>query len=140
MFTDYLRISKQVWKERFWAKTSLYDLGIVVYLGHGGNPCASPAKQEVITVMHSNGFHKLIAVFCGCFTDAESLSFQNQLLRSRLFPATTDNPKTAFTFSSLDLLAHLSTQGKMSAYNFYISMRNVTDPLDICGWPVSKHI
>jgi hypothetical protein len=87
--------------------------------------------------MHSNGFHKLAVVFCGCANDLGSLSYQNQLLRICLFPATTDNPKTAFTFSSLDLLAQLSTQGKISTYNFYISLRNLTDPLDLMNWPVS---
>ena len=87
--------------------------------------------------MHTNGFHKLAVAFCGCATDVEGLSFQVQLLRSRLFPATTDKPKTAFTFSSLDLLANLSV-GKLSAHNFYIVMRSLTDSLDIIGWPVSS--
>jgi hypothetical protein len=112
----------------------------VLHLGHGGDLCSFPGKRETFTIMHSNGFHKLAVVFCGCAMDVESLSPQIQLLRSRLFPATTDKPKTAFTFSSLDLLAQLSTQGKLSAYNFYIAMRSLTDPLDIAGWPVSDRI
>jgi hypothetical protein len=86
--------------------------------------------------MNNNGFHTILVAYCGCATDHNALSFQTQLLRARLFPATTENPKTAFTFASLDLLVQLSTQGKLSAYNYYISMRNLTDNLDLSGWPV----
>ena len=63
---------------------------------------------------------------------------QVQLIRARLFPATTENPRTVFAFSMLDLLCQLSTQGKMSVYNFYMSMKNLTDNLDIESWPVSS--
>lgn len=84
--------------------------------------------------MHTNGFHRLTIFFCGCSHDPQSRTYLNQLLRARLFPATSESPRSAFTFQSLDLLCQLSAQGKLSAYNFYSSMRNLTDCLDIMGW------
>jgi hypothetical protein len=117
----------------------LYDLGATYALGHGDTACRFPAKCEPLMVMGNNGFHKILISYCGCSSDHEALSFQNQLLRARIFPATTENPKTAFTFASLDLLVQLSTQGKLSVYNYYMSMRNLTDNLDLTGWPV-RHI
>jgi hypothetical protein len=108
-----------------------------VYLGHEGRPCRLPARCELMTIMHSNGFHNISVTFCGCASDIRSAEYQNQLLRVQLFPASTDSPKTAFTFAALDLLHHLLTQGKISTYNFYNAMRNVTDAADLEGWPVS---
>jgi hypothetical protein len=96
-----------------------------------------PDRHELMMVMHVNGFHKLLVVFCGCATENEGIMHQNQLLHIQLFPASTDSPKSAFTFASLDLLHSLSTQGKVSTYNFYHAMRNITDAADLEGWPVS---
>lgn len=89
--------------------------------------------------MDSNGFHRLTVLFCGCSADPQSRNYANQLLRARLFPATNEHPRSAFTFRSLDLLCQLGNQAKVSAYNFYVSMRNLTDNLDLQGWPVSVH-
>jgi hypothetical protein len=97
-----------------------------------------PDRHELMLVMHLNGFHKLLVIFCGCATDSEGIAHQNQLLRAQLFPASTDTPKSAFTFASLDLLHNLSTQGKISTYNFYHAMRNITDAAELEGWPVSS--
>ena len=133
-------IFSQLWEGCFWKRTTLYDVGASYCLGHKNGMCRQPAKREILTVLHNNGFHKIAMTFCGCATDPDSHSFQIQLLRFGIFPATTENPKTAFTFASLDLLCQLSTQGKMSAYNFYVSMRNLTDNLDLYGWPVSPRI
>jgi hypothetical protein len=90
-----------------------------------------------MVIMHHNGFHRLTVSFCGCAQDEQSRVYGNQLLRHRLFPASSEQPKTAFTFQSLDLLCQLSSQAKVSAYNFYSSMRNLTDNPDLHGWPVS---
>lgn len=89
-----------------------------------------------MTIMASNGFHRIAVVFCGCNSDSLAFQPQVQLLRARLFPASTELPKTAFTFTVLDLLCQISTQGKISAYHFYMGMRNLTDNLDVEGWQV----
>jgi hypothetical protein len=129
-------VNRQCWSGTYWKKSSLDSLGLKVYFGHGGLPCRSPGRTDVITVLHSNGFHRLNAVFCGCSVCDKGIMTQNQLLHMQLFPATTEAPKSAFTFAVLDLLHHLSTQGKVSVYNFHQCMQHLTDNAELDGWTV----
>jgi hypothetical protein len=94
-------------------------------------------KTEKMTVLHINGFHRVSTVFCGCGGkrgyDAE---LRIQLLRHQLYPASPMIPASAFTMACLDTLIQLSSQSKVSTYDFYQAMRQVTDNLDISHWPV----
>lgn len=76
--------------------------------------------------------------FCGCQTDLSSLLHRNQLLRVRLFPATSEKPATAFSFAALDLYVQESAQGKLSVYDYYLAMRQLTDNAQLEDWKVSK--
>ena len=116
---------------------ALGDLNSTMYLGHDGAPCLLPGRRDVLTVLHTNGFHKINVVFCGCSPDKSALLCRNQLLRSRLFPASPDTPKTVFTFDVLDLFCHLSTQGKLTTYDYYLSLLHLTDNTGVKGWHVS---
>ncbi len=62
-----------------------------------------------------------------------------QLLRARLFPATSTDPRTAATFELLRLFQLLSFGSKVSAYEFYQTLSRLTnnlgDPV-----PVSLHV
>jgi hypothetical protein len=91
-------------------------------------------------VLHTNGFHKIRVVFCGCSSDQSTLLHRNQLLRSQLFPASPEIPKTAFTFQMLDLFCHLSTQGKLTTYDYYYSLLHLTDNTGVKHWNVSFRI
>lgn len=50
-----------------------------------------------------------------------------QLLRRRLFPATTLDPQTACTFEILKSAQLLSLQSKLSLYDYYITKEQLTD-------------
>lgn len=58
-----------------------------------------------------------------------------QLLDARLFPATFSRPQTAFSFDLLDCLSSLSMRGKVSAYDYYITLRCLTDTCELRGIP-----
>lgn len=90
-----------------------------------------------MTVLHTNGFHKIDVQFCACSRNVEDHLERNQLLRARLFPASVETPKTAFTFATLDMLVQHSTQGKLSVYDYYHAMRQITDNYDLASWSVS---
>lgn len=115
----------QSWSGAYFIRTSLYDLGYRVYLGHEGQCC--PRAYKIIdgfTVVHTTGIHTLKVVFCGC--DAHPP--QNiQLLRARWFPATTAKPRSAFTFEVLNMFHLVNTQGKLSLYHFYNAVHRMSD-------------
>ena len=79
-------------------------------------------------IINSNGIHSVTLRFCGCETTDSHLQ---QLLRSRLFPATMDRPKTAAMFTVLEEFHLLSLESKVSAYHFYnaLARRNNNDGL-----------
>ncbi|EEB94303.1 hypothetical protein MPER_06900, partial [Moniliophthora perniciosa FA553] len=56
-----------------------------------------------------------------------------QLLRSRLYPATVVEPTTAFTFRMLEFFHDLTLQGKVSVYDFYHALETRTDGASLTG-------
>lgn len=58
-----------------------------------------------------------------------------QLLDAQLFPASLQHPKTAFTFTLLDTLFALTMRGKISAYDYYVSLCSLTDNYDLSHIP-----
>lgn len=66
----------------------------------------------------------------------EDLLETNQLLRAMLFPASWQTPKTAFTFEVLESLESLSSYGRLSAYDYYHSLRRLSDAQGTENWPV----
>ena len=103
-----------------------------MHLGHNGQPCPRLATLgRPVTIVHTNGFHKLNVAFCKCaMYGGESYgdrSDRNQLLRAGLFPATPHQPATAFTFDVLKDFHLLTTQGKLTGYDFYETLISKTD-------------
>ena len=66
-------------------------------------------------------------VFCGCNLASDYGSRVQQLLCRRLLPATTIDPQTACTFSLLKSAQLLSLQSKISLYDYYLSIEQLTD-------------
>ena len=60
-------------------------------------------------------------------------------MRARLFPATVTNPKTAATFSLMELFHLLRTQSKISAYEFYQTLAQRTENIAPREPAVSAH-
>ncbi|KAF7972080.1 hypothetical protein HWV62_19161 [Athelia sp. TMB] len=119
------------WSGSHFAKSSLYALGLRVYLGHNGEPCTK--AYDIIdgfTVVDSTGIHTVKLVFCGCAGHPPS---NIQLLRARWFPATIRSPRSAFTFEVLNLFHLLNIQSKLSLYHFYYAIHSKSDNVGIRG-------
>lgn len=102
-------------------------MGLRIQLGHPtGQRCLTPRRafNDDFVVVDSHGIHEVSLDFCDCAT-AES-HFQ-QLLRISWFPSTTSDPKTAATFRVLEQYHLLSFESKVSAYEFYHSLRRMSD-------------
>ncbi|TEB25274.1 hypothetical protein FA13DRAFT_1899707 [Coprinellus micaceus] len=68
--------------------------------------------------------HPIGLDYCDCLTAPDPVQ---QLLRERLFPATTVDPHTAASFRVLETFQMLSFTGKISAYEFLIAIMRRTD-------------
>jgi hypothetical protein len=58
-------------------------------------------------------------------------------MRARLFPGTTLDPKTAFTFDVLKEFSMLNLQSKCGAFDYMKSLRRLTDNVSTRTLPVS---
>lgn len=52
-------------------------------------------------------------------------------------PATLERPKTVCTFRALELFHMLSHRGKVTAYDYYVSLEKITDNIGGKGFTVS---
>lgn len=118
--------SSQEWNGKFFDKVTLQSLGLRYQLGHGGARCPLPAPgPSDFLVFDITGVHRVTIDFCNC--THHIFHQRTQLLRARWFPATTNRPKTVFTFNVLKTYHELSLQGKTTSYDFYHSILRRTD-------------
>jgi len=101
----------------------------VVQLGHHpADSCTNPQRStRTFTVVHTNGIHLVDLAYCSCSEAGQHGTRVEQLLRRRLFPATTLDPQTACTFQLLKSAQLLSLQSKLSLYDYYICIEQLTD-------------
>lgn len=117
----------QHWTGNFFAKTSLRDIGLVVYLGHNGCQCPTSVKKRKLSVCDTSGFHEVNMVFCGCYhANIGFVHEWKQLMRLRWYPATCTRPNTVFTFRVLDFFHELTLQGKLNLYDFHETLDRIT--------------
>ncbi|KAG1724932.1 uncharacterized protein EDB91DRAFT_1331171 [Suillus paluster] len=117
----------QRWNGQYFEQTSLKTLGLHIQLGHTtGQKCLNPqhAFNDDFVVVDTRSIHEVALDFCNCAT-AES--HMQQLLRISWFPSTTSDPKTAATFSVLEQYHLLSFESKISTYEFYHALRQMSD-------------
>ena len=127
----------QEWTGTFFKKSSLRKAGLNLQLGHyPGDPCTNP-DARAFTFIHTNGIHLVNVLFCACSQASDHGDHTRQLLRRRLFPATTRNPQTGATFSLLESAHILSVQSKLSLYDYYIAIETLTDATRTSGVKVS---
>ncbi|KAK0211960.1 hypothetical protein IW262DRAFT_1301412 [Armillaria fumosa] len=108
------------WTGSYFKKISLGDLGLVIQLGHKlGKTCQIPAIVRSFVVIDVDGIHTVQISFCECTRNVEVARYR-QLLRSRLWPATTIFPQTAATFRVLNLF-------QVSAYEFYHTLARLSN-------------
>ncbi|KAF7797238.1 hypothetical protein EIP86_008430 [Pleurotus ostreatoroseus] len=120
----------KVWQGGFFVKKTLFELGLVVSLGHRGRTVCLKSVSRTLVIIHTNGIHKVNASFCDCQT---SLEHRVQLMRQQWWPATSTDPRTCATFDVLRLFQHMNLQGHINAYDFYRSLENMTD-----AWHLEK--
>lgn len=115
----------------------LRELGLKMQLGHPGCRCTNPGtiKQRFV-ICDVNGFHEVDIQYCGCVQGDNGITTDwQQLLRARLYPATTARPTTAFTFRLLDLFQQLTLQAKANIYDLHKTMGRITDNSGtVSGW------
>ncbi|KDQ17630.1 hypothetical protein BOTBODRAFT_92472, partial [Botryobasidium botryosum FD-172 SS1] len=125
-FTPLHRLEK--WKKGRFVPVSLTDLGLVHYLGHGGQSCPfadqSPTPHHKMIVAHVNGFHTISLGYCQCPTAPERFV---QLLRACLFPSTLVQPKSAYTLQLLHHFRTLNLSTSITSYGYIKSLARTTD-------------
>ncbi|KAJ7077348.1 hypothetical protein C8R44DRAFT_655086 [Mycena epipterygia] len=129
----------RTWTGSTSVRTSLHALGLRVQLGHKrGAVCPgtaakaagrsleeeAKAKAETFCIVDNNSIHEVGIDFCTC---GQETSRTRQLLRARLFPATTVRPRSAATFRVLRKFHKMSFETKCSAYEFYNALARETD-------------
>lgn len=115
------------WVGTHFSRTSLHHLGYRYRLGHGGGACPNRGEKsnvQSIVVVHSNGFHKTSVEFCAC---DQSTTSADQFLKADLFPASFEQPETVFTFELLDTFEKLSLKSKINAYDYHLSLQEMTN-------------
>ena len=120
----------------FWTKTSLAELGVVLYLGHEGECCTTTPKlldgspdvksrARDMVVVHEHGIMKIPALFCQCPT--RQVSEPVQLLQIGLWPATWKHPRTAITLSALEMYHSLSARAMVNVNDYMEHLKHLTD-------------
>ncbi|KAG1886583.1 hypothetical protein F4604DRAFT_1917395 [Suillus subluteus] len=115
------------WQDGYFYSTTLKQLGLRIQLGdHTEQLCRNPkpAHDNDFVIIDVHGIHEVALDFCDC---ANAPSHYRQLLRRRLFPATSTDPRTAATFAVLEHFHLLSFESKVSAYEFYHSLARRSD-------------
>ncbi|KAL4079712.1 hypothetical protein J3A83DRAFT_4155338 [Scleroderma citrinum] len=154
--TSWLRPFHRVqqWNGTFSEESSLRLASIVIHLGHAGQPCPtggdftqevttdddddewdyveedrgpthlrSPKDRSCLVVVHTNGIHYCNVKYCTCVGAEDS---HLQLTMAGLFPATTKQPRTAFTFYVLDDFIRDNVECGTSAMNYYSKLQRIT--------------
>ncbi|KAJ7939584.1 hypothetical protein B0H13DRAFT_1587010, partial [Mycena leptocephala] len=117
----------EVWNSLtgFFVRHDISKLGHVIQLGHNGGRCEQPTGERLFTVVDGNGIHSTRLAFCGCREQPPNKI--RQLMRSRLFPATTKDPHTAFTVNMLKEFQLHNLESKKAAYDYIGAIRRLSD-------------
>lgn len=82
---------------------------------------------DKFVVVDTSGQHTIDLSYCRCVGAADR---HIQLLRISWFPASIDRPRTAYTFDVLNSFQLVNLQGKLSLYDFYLSLVHKSDNMD----------
>ncbi|KAK7031325.1 CxC2 domain-containing protein [Favolaschia claudopus] len=119
--------SLEEWNGRFWDSTSLTKLDFVYQLGHGGHSCPHPAPAvRQMVVMDFPRIHTIKFRYCACDLSDYANNLQ-QLLRNGWYPATTVDPGTCVTFSTLETFRLLNVVGNLTVHDGVRVMERGTD-------------
>jgi hypothetical protein len=150
----------EVWNGRCFIRSSLFDQGYVLHVGHGNQRCplnqgdlwedvdmAEPDNlqgdslpdifdgrmgKDVIVVVDSAGVFQHQVAWCTCNNDHPM-----QLFKDGLFPASFKRPETVFTFRVLDDFYLDAMECTTVARSFYQKIRRMTNSTFPSKVPVS---
>ncbi|KAJ7807726.1 hypothetical protein B0H13DRAFT_1669073 [Mycena leptocephala] len=91
---------------------------------------------RLFTVVDENGIHSTRLAFCGC--QEQPPNKIRQLMRARLFPATTKDLHTAFTINMLKEFQLHNLESKKAAYDYLGAIRRLSDNSFTADIPVCK--
>lgn len=117
------------WTGTFFSRTTLCELGLVVHIGHHGNPCPNSSDSPTkMTVVHTAGVQPILIRYCGC-TDKmlHTVEHPLQLWQAGLWPAMYTQTQTIFTQHVLRDFHQISLQAKISAYNYIAALKRLTN-------------
>ncbi|KAJ6555358.1 hypothetical protein DFH09DRAFT_1084916 [Mycena vulgaris] len=117
----------EVWdsSQGFFIRHDISKLGHIIQLGHQGQGCPAPIGERLFTIVDANGIHSTRLAFCGCKEQPPNKI--KQLMRARLFPATTRDPHTAFTVNMLKQFQLHNLESKKAAYDYLGAIRRLSD-------------
>jgi hypothetical protein len=124
---------------QYFAKHTLHEIGYRFQLGHNGKKCPATGTSPLdipLIIVAINGIHTVTVVPCSCSDN----DLAEQLFDTSLFPATLEQPRTAFTFEVLDYFLQDYSICKMSAFLFYDKLKHITNPVNPDSLPVSLQI
>src|SRR5712672_4400719 len=102
----------------FFAPYCLERAGLIVQLGHDGDPCPHSNPQDmVVNTFDISGIHRVRYALCGCERVGVSTPLV-QLMRAQWWPAAVSKPRTVVTFRTLRFFHALAAQGKVNAYDY----------------------
>ncbi|THU99408.1 hypothetical protein K435DRAFT_659064, partial [Dendrothele bispora CBS 962.96] len=105
--------------------STLRPKGYAIQLGHTNGICPNAAEAIKFTITHSNGIHGTLVSFCRCLHSDQSRV--NQLMQSKLFPGSSTEPVSAYSFAVLRQYDLHSLQAKIGAYDYTQGLRRLTD-------------
>ncbi|RXW12632.1 hypothetical protein EST38_g13223 [Candolleomyces aberdarensis] len=79
---------------------------------------------KLMTILHTNGVHHLPVYPCMC---DKKIDVDIKLLHSWLYPASSKDPSTAFTFEALKFFHLIKVQTHMSTKNYSTLLRRLTN-------------
>ncbi|KAK7031679.1 CxC2 domain-containing protein [Favolaschia claudopus] len=114
---------------------SLAALGCVYQLGHGGFRCPHPAsKERDMVVVNFPNIHCIKIRYCACDVSDTANNLQ-QLLRNGWYPATTVDPGTCATLSTLKTFRLLNVIGNLTIHDFVKTLERSTDAAGLHSVP-----
>jgi glucokinase len=110
--------------------------GVAIQLCHAKKPCSINTRPLQFTLVHNNGIHPSRIRYCLC----SDIDRSSQLLRVNLFPATPEQPETAFTFAALATFRMHNLQSKVTAFDWMTSLRWMTEEVSSPKVAVSEAV
>jgi hypothetical protein len=105
--------------------SALRPEGLAIQLGHDSGVCPNASEPIKFIITHSNGVHGTMVSFCRCLkTDQNRV---NQLMRAKLFPGSSNEPISAYSFAVLRQYDLHSLQAKVGVYDYSQALRRLTD-------------